>query len=252
MGILGSRSAFRHVHGLAVVMFAAVLFSPAVFAQTGPEEEYVDLLGVADIVNLLRTVVDPSSSPVLSTPVERAVSAQAVPPAADSAGPRVVMVRPTVILPDIDIPDEDSDAPESVAAETKREEPEPAASKTLPRARATDDDDGPDIYPTFQYVFFFGDYVPYFDGWYYYSDTWYWGRRGPHPPEPPGWIPPPPPPDLPFRLLLPGVRLGNGHVTRGGTRTAVSGAGTRTIIGPQAPGSSSLPGAVRIPRKNDR
>lgn len=251
MGILSDRSAFRHVHGVAVVVFAAMLFAPAAFAQTSTTsgDEYVDLRGVADLVNLLRTVVNPSSSPVLSSPVDRAVSAQAVTPAAEPAGPRVVTVRPTVILPDIEIPDEDSDAPDAVVAETKREAPEPAASKTVPRASAADDDE-PDVYPTFRYVFFFGEYVPYFDGWYYYADTWYWGRRGPHPP-PPRWNPPPPPPDWPFRLL-PGVRLGNGHVTRGGTRTSVSGPGTRTIIGPQTPGGSSLPGAVRIPRKKDR
>lgn len=248
MGILSTGSAFRHVHGVAVVLFSAVLFVPAAFSQTGPEAEDVDLRGVADIVNLLRTVVDPSASPVLSSPVERAVSAQAVQPAAEPAGPRVVTVRPTVILPDIEIPDEDSGAPDTVVAETKREEPEPAASKPLPRGSAADEDE-PDVYPTFRYVFFFGEYVPYFDGWYYYSDTWYWGRRGPHPP-PPRWIPPPPPLDWPFRLL-PGVRLGNGRVTRGGTRTSVSGVGTRTIIGPRTSGSA-LPGAVRIPRKNGR
>ena len=242
-------SAFARNCGVAVVLFAAVLFAPTVFAQTNPnqEDEYVDLRGVADLVNLLRTVVDPSPSPVLSSPVDRAVSGKAVPPSPVTAGPRVVTVKPTVTLPDIEIPDEDSDAPDTVVAETKQEAPEPAAAVSTPRSSAADDE--PDVYPTFQYVFFFGEYVPYFDGWYYYADTWYWGRRGPHPP-PPRWDPPPPPPDWPFRLL-PGVRLGNGHVTRGGTRTSVSGPGTRTIIGPQTPGSS-LPGARRIPRKNDR
>ncbi len=248
---LNGRSAFRRVHGVAFAMFVAALsLSSAVFAQASPEEEYVDLRGVADLVNLLRTVVDPSSSPVLSSPVERAISAQIVPSTSVAAGPQVVTVKPTVILPDIEIPDEDSDAPESTVAETKREEPDPAVAKTLPLVSSAADDDDPDVYPAFRYVFFFGEYVPYFDGWYYYSDAWLWGRRGPRPPEPPRWNPPPPPPDWPFRLL-PGLRLGNGRVTRGRTRTSVSGAGTRTIIGTQTSGSA-LPGAVRIPRKNDR
>ena len=252
MGILDGSTAVARVHGVVVVMLVAALFlSTAAFAQTPPEDETADLLGVADLVNLLRTVVDPSSSPVLSSPVERAVSGQAVPSTSVAAGPRVVTVRPTVTLPDIVIPDEDTDAPDAVAAETEPKESEPAVTKKIPRASAMDDDS--DMHPPFYYVFFFGDYVPYYNGWFYYSDAWLWGRRGPRPLNPPGWIPPPPPPDRPFRPGPDGRPPIVISPQRGGTRTSVSGAVTQKIIGPQPPGgSSSIPGAHRIPRRNDR
>ena len=110
------------------MLAAIVSLSTAAFAQTSPksvpEDEADRLLGVADLVNLLRTVVDPSPSPVLSSPVERAVSGQVVPSASVSAGPRVITVRPAVTLPDIVIPDEDTDAPDAVAAETEPKEKE--------------------------------------------------------------------------------------------------------------------------------
>ena len=221
MRILDGLSAFVRVRGVAAFLFAAVFLAPAAFSQTSlsPEEEEVDLLGVADLVNLLRTVVDPSPSPVLSSPVERAVSGKAVPSAANSSGPRVVMVRPTVTLPDIVVPDADTDAPEAAVAENVQKEAEPAVAAAVPATIAEDDDS----HPPFYYAFFFGDYVPYYKGWFYYSDAWFWGRRGPRPPEPPGWIPPPPPPDGPFRPG-PGPRPGGGIVVdgggeRGGSRT---------------------------------
>ena len=253
MSSLSRVSAFARLNGAAGVMFAfAVFFAPAAFAQTSPEDEVVDLSGVADLVNLLRMVVDPSPSPVLSSPAERAVSGQAVPSASVTTGPRVVTVRPTVILPDIVLPEEETDAPDAVAVEPERKEAEPPVAKSLPRASSADA--VPDADPPFYYVFFYGDYVPYFNGWFYYSDAWFWGRRGPRPLEPPGWIPPPPPPDRPVRPG-PGPRPGSGAALRGGgSRTTTSGS-TQTIIIPKSSGGSSpvvAPGTRRIIRQSGR
>ena len=165
MGILNRLSAVVRVHGIAVGMLVGTVFlAPAASAQSSPKEEDIDLSGVADIVNLLRMVVDPSSSPVLSSPVERAVSGQSVLPSSVSAGPQVVTFRPIVTLPDIVIPEEESDVPVVAAAETEPKDFEPAVAKTLPRASAADDDDGSDTNPPFYYVFFFGEYVPYYKG----------------------------------------------------------------------------------------
>jgi len=252
MGILDRLSAVVRVHGIVVGMLVCTVFlAPAASAQTSPENLPVDeadrLLGVADLVNLLRTVVDPSPAPVLSSPVERAVSGQVVPLTSVSAGPRVVTVRPIVTLPDIVIPEEKSDVPVIVAAEPERKEAEPAETKTLPRVSAADADDGSDMNPPFYYVFFFGEYVPYYNGWFYYSDAWLWGRRGLRPLNPPGWIPPPPP-DGPFRPGSP-LRPGRGPAPPGGrSQISVSGSGTQRIITP----GSSIPGTPRISRRNNR
>ena len=158
MGRFDGILAVVRVHGIAVGMLVGTVFlAPAASAQSSPNKEDIDLSGVADIVNLLRMVVDPSPSPVLSSPVERAVSGQAVPSTSVSAGPRVITVKPTVTLPDIVIPEEKSDVPVVVAAETESKEDETAVAKTLPRASTTDDADGSDTDPPFYYVFFFGE-----------------------------------------------------------------------------------------------
>ena len=113
-------------------------------------------------------------------------------------------------------------------------------------------------YPPFSYVFFFGEYVPYFDGWYYYSDRWLWGRRWPAPPEPPGWIPPPPPPrPRPFDPVFPDIGPGPrpGTAGNGGGSNPVN-TGHASASAQNRPSVSDntipvVPGNHRIPRKNE-
>ena len=233
-----------------VILFAvAVSLVPTVFAQEQPDDSprKVDadaLLRTADLVNLLRTIMAPSPSPVLASPADRVVSVRTEQPvSAAKSAPRVVAVMPDVILPDIEVPEEDADVADDGTVEPQQSEPAPVQVIIAP---------GEDFYsdkiPPFRYVFFFGDYVPYYRGWYYYSDVWYWGRRGPRPPEPPGWIPPPPRPgDRPE----PGPPPHRGEIVYDGeTGGTVSGA--RSGVSTTRSRSSTIPivpGQHRVPRE---
>ena len=199
------------------VMAAACLVS-TVFAQTaGPASTIArgDIQRTADLVNLMRTILDPNPAPVLASPAERAVSGRTT---ADPASP-VAATVPVVIMPDIEIPEEDSQVPDEIAARTEK----PAQPSADASRKKDADEADPDTDPPLYYMLFYGDYVPYYSGWYYYSDRWLWGRRWPAPLEPPGWIPPPPPP----RPLNP-------------ARPAESGSSTIPVV----------PSRHRVPRSN--
>ena len=43
------------------------------------------------------------------------------------------------------------------------------------------------VIPEYDYGYYYGEYVPYYEGWFYYSDAWVWGGIGPRPPAPPRW-----------------------------------------------------------------
>ena len=236
---------------IAVTAAAAVM--SAASAQT-PDAE--SMQRTADLVNLMRTILDPAPAPVLVSPAERAVSGKTT---ADPASP-VVAATPVVILPDIILPDSEADAPEDIVKAT--EAPIQPAAKAAVTQKKDDSNSDPDEYPPFSYVFFFGEYVPYYDGWFYYSDAWLWGRRLPRPAEPPGWIPPPPPP-RPLDPLLPGIGPGprpvivdNRGVSSSGSsgrtvRAGSSSTNTQRIVRPKEPGSAIpvVPNLHRVPRK---
>jgi len=173
---------------IPVAVTVAACLASAAFAQTSGSVSATargDIQRAADLVNLMRTVLDPNPAPVLASPAERAVSSRTT---ADPASP-VATTVPVVIMPDIETPEEDPQEPEKAVTVTEKPA-QPAADAS--RKKDADDAD-PDTDPPLYYVFFYGDYVPYYNGWYYYSDRWLWGRRWPAPLEPPGWIPPPPP-----------------------------------------------------------
>ena len=246
MKITGRTFAMR----IAVTAAAAVM--SAVSAQT-PDAE--SMQRTADLVNLMRTILDPAPAPVLVSPAERAVSGKT---SADPASP-VVAATPVVILPDIVLPDSETDAPEELVKVTEAPAQSAAKATAARKKDAADTDSDPDEYPPFSYVFFFGEYVPYYNGWFYYSDAWLWGRRLPRPAEPPHWIPPPPPP-RPLDPLRPHIGPGPGPViidNRGGSfsggsvRTGSFSTSAQRIVRPKEPGSTIpvVPNLHRVPRK---
>ena len=233
---------------IAVTAAAAVM--SAASAQT---PDAVSMQRTADLVNLMRSILDPAPAPVLVSPAERAVSGKTT---ADPASP-VVAATPVVILPDIVLPDSEADAPEDIVKVT--EAPAQSAAKATATRKQDDSDTDPDEYPPFSYVFFFGDYVPYYNGWFYYSDNWIWGRRLPRPAEPPGWVPPPPPP-RPLDPLRPYIGPGPGPVVIGNrsgsssgrtVRAGSSSADTQRIVRPKETDSTIpvVPNLHRVPRK---
>ena len=237
---------------IAVTAAAAVM--SAASAQT-PDADAVSMQRTADLVNLMRTILDPAPAPVLVSPAERAVSGKT---SADPASP-VVAATPVVILPDIVLPDSETDAPEEIVIVTEAPAQSAAKATVARKKDDSDTDSDPDEYPPFSYVFFFGEYVPYFNGWFYYSDAWLWGRRMPRPAEPPHWIPPPPPP-RPLDPLRPYIGPGPGPViidNRGGSssggsvRTGSSSTSAQRIVRPKEPGSTIpvVPNLHRVPRK---
>ncbi len=234
---------------IAVTAAAAVM--SAASAQT-PDAE--SMQRTADLVNLMRTILDPAPAPVLVSPAERAISGKT---SADPVSP-VVAATPVVILPDIVLPDSETDAPEEIVIVTEAPAQSAAKATAARKKDAADTDSDPDEYPPFSYVFFFGEYVPYFNGWFYYSDAWLWGRRLPRPAEPPHWIPPPPPPRPldPLRPYGPGpstVIIGNHGVSSSGrtVRAGSSSTNTQRIVRPKEPGSTIpvVPNLHRVPRK---
>ena len=252
-------SLFSRAFAIRIAVTAAAGLVPAAFAQTadaGTTPAHGDIQRAADLVNLMRTVLDPNPAPVLASPAERAVSGKTTVDPASS----VATTIPVVIMPDIETPEEESGEPDKADAGTEK----PAsAAEDASRKKDADEDDS-DEYPPFSYVFFFGEYVPYYKGWYYYSDRWLWGRRWPAPPEPPGWIPPPPPfpppprprPPDPARPDIgpgPAPRPGNdGGGSASGKTTARPSASARKNS-PNEPGNTIpvVPGRHRIPRKNE-
>ena len=253
-------SSFIRIFVISIAVTAAASLVPAAFAQTpgaAAAEKRSDIQRAADFVNLMRTVLDPNPDPVLVSPAERAVSGKTT---ADPASSLATTV-PVVTMPDIEVPEEKSVEPDT--HETAAQEPSQFGA-AVPSSKKDADEADSDDYPPFSYVFFFGEYVPYFEGWYYYSDRWLWGMRWPAPPEPPGWIPPLPPPPPPPRPrppdpvrpdIGPGPRpgiAGNGDGSASGRTTARPSA-SATQKNPNEPGSTIpvVPSRHRIPRKNE-
>lgn len=226
-------------------------FAQAPAADAAPADLHDGLQRTADLVNLMRTVFDANPAPVLVSPAERAVSGKTT---VDPASP-VATTVPVVIMPDIEVPEEESGEPDKADPGTEKPA-QPAATASRKKDAGEDD---PDEYPPFSYVFFFGEYVPYYRGWYYYSDRWLWGRRWPAPPEPPGWIPPPPPPRPrpldPVRPDIgPGPRpgiAGNGGGSASGRPAARPSASAQKS--PDEPNNTIpvVPSRHRVPRKTE-
>ena len=111
--------------------------------------------------------------------------------------------------------------------------------------------------PEYSYSFFYGEYVPYFEGWFYYSDAWIWGGIGPRPPAPPRWAPPPrrrdlPPPRTGTVVVRPEPRGGGHSVT---SAPAPRREAPRTVtVRPETRNNSNpvVPSQHRVPRKNGR
>ena len=240
-------SLINRVFAFGIAVTTATGLMSAAFAQTADATLTVDhdvILRTADLVNLMRTVLDPNPAPVLTSPAERAVSGKTTTDPASF----IASTAPVVIMPDIEKTEEESRKPDKADTGTK-EPAQPAATANSPRILDADEDDF-DQYPPFYYVFFFGDYVPYFDGWYYYSDRWLWGRRGPVPLEPPGWIPPPPPPrPRPLDPIRPKERDNTIPVVPSQHRIPRK----NETAGKSLPKDSTIPvapGSHRIPRSN--
>ena len=102
---------------IPVAVAAAACLVSAAFAQTAgsastPARDKIQR--AADLVNLMRTVLDPNPTPLLASPAERAVSGRT---SADPASP-VATTVPVVIMPDIEIPEEDAKEPGKAVAGT--------------------------------------------------------------------------------------------------------------------------------------
>ena len=71
--------------------------------------------------------------------------------------------------------------------------------------------------PEYDYVYFAGEYIPYYEGWVFVDDLWHWAGEGLRPAIPPKWTPPPRPrhqaPPRHKVIFLPEHRLGHipGH-----------------------------------------
>lgn len=247
-------SLFNRFFVIRIAVTAAVSLASAAFAQIADStaDKHDDIQRATDLMNLMRTVLDPNPAPLLASPAERAVSAKTT---ADPAS-LIATTIPIVIMPNIEIPEEESGQPDKSDTDTQEPaQPAAAVSSSKKDADETDSDDC----PPFSYVFFFGEYVPYFEGWYYYSDRWLWSRRWPAPPEPPGWIPPPPPPRPrppdPVRPDIgpgphPGI-AGNGGGSASERTTARPSASARKSQNEPGNTIPVVPERHRIPRKNE-
>jgi len=247
-------SSFNRFFAIGIAVTAGINLMTAAFAQTADAASaytHSDIQRTADLLNLMRTVLDPNPTPVLVSPAERAVSGKTT---ADPDSP-LATTAPVIIMPDIAPPEEKSGNPAKTGP--RAEEPAQPAVVISPSKGNADGADS-EQYPPFSYVFFFGEYVPYFDGWYYYSDRWLWGRRWPAPPEPPGWIPPPPPPrPWPFDPLRPDIGPGPRPGTAGNGGGSNSGnTGHASTSAQNRPSVSDntipvVPDRHRIPRRNE-
>lgn len=246
-------SLFNRFFVIRIAVTAAVSLASAAFAQTADSasaDKHDDIQRTADLVNLMRTILDPNPAPVLTSPAERAVSGKT---STDPASP-VATTVPVVIMPNIEIPEEKSGQPDK--SDTDTQEPAQSAAAVSSSKKDADETDSDDC-PPFYYVFFYGDYVPYFEGWYYYSDRWLWSGRWPAPPEPPGWIPPPPRPRplIPVRPDIgpgphPGI-AGNGGGSASGRTTARPSASARKSQNEPGNTIPVVPERHRIPRKKE-
>lgn len=246
--------AFRNMCAVRAAVVAAAFLAPAMFAEDLDTDIDMDLPEVevpaeslrraADLVNLMRGVFNPEPDPVLASPAERAVSGKPV-RKANSAPQVIVKTVPVVTVPEITVPDEESepDKPATAAKAEPDKSAQTAVSATKKQTSGNEADYSDEI-PPFYYAFFFGEYVPYFEGWYYYYDRWIWGRRTPRPLHPPGWIPPLFPPYHPFDPIRPDI----GPRPRPGGRP---GAPSR-VQEPVRPNNTIpiAPSAHRIPRGN--
>ena len=153
-------SLFNRIFVICIAAMCTAGLVSAAFAQTSDTasgNERGNMQRTADLVNLMRTILDPNPAPVLASPAERAVSGKTT---ADPASP-VATTVPVVTMPDIEPPEEESGEPDKVDTGTGK----PAQSAVAASASKKDaDETDPAPYPPFYYVFFYGEYVPFFVG----------------------------------------------------------------------------------------
>ena len=168
---------------------AAVILAPAAFAQGphgGPPPRPSNGIRLAaDIVNLVRAVIEPRPAPVIVKPAPTVVEKTVV-----VEKPVVVETTPTVVA-------------------TTQE----VVTTTAPGTVIVTGAEEIGI-PEYSYILYGEEYIPYYDGWLFYHDEWHWGRTEPRPFAPPKWTPPPRHRDnRPHKVIvLPDHRHGHGPV----------------------------------------
>ena len=197
---------FKKTFVIGAAIVAAAILAPAAFAQGrhGPPPRPSNGIQLAaDIVNLVRAVIEPRPAPVIVAPRERIITTTPV-----------ITTTPTVVTT-------------------------PTTTTVVTEA-----------IPEYSYSYYFGEYVPYYEGWFYYADDWIWGGIGPRPPAPPRWAPPrhgnPPPP--PRTVVRPEPR---GHSAAPAARREAP----RTVVVRPEKKSNTVPvvpSQHRVPRKNGR
>ncbi len=232
----------------AAITAAAILVPAAAFAQgphgAPPPRPNNGVQLAADIVNLVRTVIEPRPAPVFVAPRERAVTTRVV-----TATPVVTTTSATVVTTPATV----VTTPATVVTTTPVVTT-PATVVTAPATVVTTTPGtvvvtGATTIPEYSYSFFYGEYVPYFEGWFFYANDWIWGGIGPRPPVPPRWIPPR---REPHHIVIgrPERWIGiDPAPLRRRTESA------RTVVVPPQEKKSEfpvIPSQHRVPRKSDR
>ena len=177
-----------HAFVLGTALAAAVILAPAAVAWDPYEPAiYPDnsIHLAADIVNLTPTVVDPRPAPVAVVSAEPVVTTPFV----------TVPAEPVVTTPFVTVP-----AEVPVTVETTLPVTVPVAT-TMPATVIVTDAETVTV-PEYSYVFYEGEYIPYYEGWLYYRDIWSWIGTEPRPPFPPRWTPPPRRPTPDHRRII--------------------------------------------------
>ena len=137
---------------------AAVILAPATFAQGphgGPPPRPSNGIQLAaDIIKLVRAVIEPRPAPVIVKPEPAVVEKT------------VVVEKPVVV------------------ASTQQ-----VVTATPGTVIVTGAEEAG--IPEYSYILYGEEYIPYYDGWLFYHDEWHWGRTEPRPFAPPKWTPPP-------------------------------------------------------------
>ena len=135
---------------------AAVILAPATtFARDHHEPPTNGIRLAADIVNLVRAVIEPRPAPVIVEPTPTVVEKT------------IVVEKPVVV------------------ASTQK-----VVTTTPPGTIIVTGAEEVGI-PEFSYVLYEDEYIPYYEDWLYVEDEWYWVGTGTPPITPPRWTPPP-------------------------------------------------------------
>ncbi len=234
----------------AALAAAAILVPAAAFAQgphgAPPPRPNNGVQLAADIVNLVRTVIEPRPAPVIVAPRERVVTTRVITttpvvttaPVVTTTPATVITTTPVVTAPVVTTP--------VVTAPVVTTTPATVVTTTPATVVVT----GATTIPEYSYSFFYGEYVPYFEGWFFYANDWIWGGIGPRPLVPPRWIPPRREPSRPVVIRperpIPGLDPAPVRRRAESARTSV--------VRPQEKKSDIpvIPSQHRVPRKSDR